>query len=815
MAKRDLKEIIGKEWLVFDGGFGSMLQARGMRTGENSANMNIKAPDIVTDIHAEYLAAGSMCVTTNTFGADRLHITEDSEFALEEVIEAACDNAHAACERAGKDAYVFYDMAPTGRLLKPLGDMEFDEAYDVFAQQIKIASATGKIDGVIIETFSDLYEMKAAVLAVKENCDLPVISSVTFSENGKMLTGASPIQVVTVLEGLGVDMLAVNCSLGPKELMPMIDEMLKYARKPLLVQPNAGLPKFDGKNTIYDIDPDEFASYLAQMMDNGISGFGGCCGTTPAHIAAAVAQSVTHKFNYCPAEEQIRVTGTISCVEIGKRVKRCGERLNPTGKKKMKAALLEGRLYDIVNEGLDQVEAGADVLDVNVGVPGIDETAVMTDLVMQLQEVIDIPLQIDSSNPETLERACRIYNGVPLINSVNGKKEVMDAVFPIVAKYGGVVLGLCIDEDGIPPTAEQRFAIAQRIVDEAAKYGISSKRIVIDSLVLTASAQQKEVIETVRCVGMVTEKLGCATALGLSNVSFGLPNRPLINKTFLVMAMYAGLKLPILNPLDRDLMGAIDAFEVLNNSDVNAEDYISRHVNDVVGKAAAPAAAPAPSAEGGTPDDMPEDASELFKAIVKGQKHQAVDAVKTMSGIEPLEIVSYHLIPALDKVGRDYDKGKIFLPQLMMSAETSKLVFDEIKSRLGSGDTGEKKGPVVIATVENDVHDIGKNIVKVVLESYGFEVIDLGKDVKSAVICDAVKENNPIAVGLSALMTTTVVSMQNTITALREEGLGVPVLCGGAVVTADVTKQVGGDYYCKDAMETVRVCEQLNENRKK
>ncbi len=789
-----------------------MLQARGMRTGENSANMNIKAPEIVTDIHSEYLAAGAMCVTTNTFGADRLHLGAD-DFSLERIIDAACSNAHAACERAGKDAYVFYDMAPTGKLLKPLGDMDFDEAYEIFAEQVKIASASEKIDGFIIETFSDLYEMKAAVLAVKENSDLPVIASVTFSENGKMLTGASPIQVVTVLEGLGVDMLAVNCSLGPKELMPIIEELLKYARTPLLVQPNAGLPKFDGKNTIYDIAPEEFASYLGQMMDMGISGFGGCCGTTPDHIAAAVRESAEHGFAYAPAEEQTRVTGTISCVEIGKRVRRCGERLNPTGKKKMKAALLEGRLYDIVDEGLAQVEAGADVLDVNVGVPGIDETAVMTDLVMQLQEVIDIPLQIDSSNPETLERACRIYNGVPLINSVNGKQEVMDAVFPIVKKYGGVVLGLCIDEDGIPPTAEQRFAIAERIVGEAAKYGLSSKRIIIDSLVLTASAQQKEVIETVRCVGMVTERLGCGTALGLSNVSFGLPNRPLINKTFLVMAMYAGLKLPILNPLDRDLMGAIDAFEVLNNSDVNAEDYISRHVNDVVGSVVK-TAAPTGNDTAVAGEDMPADASELYRAIVKGQKHQAVEAVASMGDVAPLEIVSYHLIPALDKVGRDYDKGRIFLPQLMMSAETSKLVFDEIKSRLGSGNSGEKKGPVVIATVENDVHDIGKNIVKVVLESYGFEVIDLGKDVKAAVICEAVKEYRPLAVGLSALMTTTVVSMQNTIEAMHSQGLYTPVLCGGAVVTADVTKQVGGDYYCKDAMETVRICEQLQENRK-
>ncbi|MBO4242290.1 MAG: dihydropteroate synthase, partial [Clostridiales bacterium] len=530
----------------------------------------------------------------------------------------------------------------------------------------------------------------------------------------------------------------------------------------------------------------------------------------PDHIRACVEESSKHRFCYQPKEAKTRVTGTTTCVEIGPRVVRCGERLNPTGKKKMKQALLEGRLNDIVDEGLTQMEAGADVLDVNVGVPGIDEAGTMTELIMMLQEVIDAPLQIDSSDPKVIEKACRLYNGIPLINSVNGKKEVMDAVFPVVKKYGGVVLGLCIDEDGIPPTAEQRFSIAQRIVDEAAKYDIPRSRIIIDSLVLTASAQQKEVIETAKCVGLVTDRLGCGTALGLSNVSFGLPNRPLINRTFLVMALYAGLKMPIMNPLDRELMGAIDAFEVLNAHDLNAEDYISRHVNDAAVTAAAVQTQAAP---GGAPADEME-GSPLFKSIVKGQKRNAVDAVKDMADMAPLEIVSEHLIPALDRVGKDYDSGKIFLPQLMVSAETAKLVFDEIKSRLVTSDGGEKKGPVVIATVEADVHDIGKNIVKVVLQSYGFEVIDLGKDVKASVICDAVREYNPIAVGLSALMTTTVVYMENTIKALREMGSDVPVLCGGAVLTQEVTDNIGGDYYGKDAMETVRICEKLNEERK-
>ena len=809
MAKKDIREIIGREFFVFDGGFGSQLQARGVPAGTNSAEINVDRADLVCAIHTDYINAGSTCIVTNTFGADKFHITDENKRT--EQITAACNNARKSADAADKDVYVFYDMAPTGKLLKPLGDLDFEDAVDAFKEQVIIARDL--VDGFIIETMTDLYEVKAAMIAIKENTDKPLFVSVTFQENGNMLTGASPEQAVALIEALGADVVAVNCALGPNELEPIIMRMLNTARIPMLVQPNAGLPKFRNGETYYDVTADEFSDYIRRFAEAGISGFGGCCGTTPEHIKACCEKTKDLKVNFKPAEEVARVCGTTTLVEFRNRVIRCGERLNPTGKKKMKLALAEGRLYDIVDEGIAQVEAGADVLDVNVGVPGIDETAVMVELITDLQEVIDLPLQIDSSNPETLEKACRIYNGLPLINSVNGKKEVMDAVFPIVKKYGGTVIGLCIDEDGIPPTAPQRFEIAQRIVNEAAKYGISHKRIVIDSLVLTASAQQKEVIETARCVGLVTDNLGCPTALGLSNVSFGLPNRPLINRTFLVMALYAGLKLPILNPLDKELMGAIDAFEVLNYSDVNAEDYISRHMNDVVAK---PGASPAPGADAGasagTADAELEGKSQLYKTIVKGQKHQAVDAVKQMD-IAPLEIVSDHLVPALDKVGRDYDKGIVFLPQLMVSAETAKLVFDEIKDKLVSND-GPSKGCVVIATVQNDVHDIGKNIVKVVLQSYGFDVVDLGKDVPPEVVCDACREHNPIAVGLSALMTTTVVSMEATIKMMKEQGITIPTFCGGAVVTDDVVKKIGGDYYAADAMESVRICEKLLEESK-
>ncbi|MCQ2515588.1 MAG: homocysteine S-methyltransferase family protein [Saccharofermentans sp.] len=794
----DIRSVLGKELLVFDGGFGSQLQARGVKPGTNSADINIMNPELVYAIHKDYIDAGTNCIVTNTFGADRFHI-EDYE-KLKANILAACDNARRAAKDGDHEVNVFYDMAPTGKLLKPLGDLDFEDAVECFKEQVLIAR--DHVDGFIIETMTDLYEVKAAILAVKENTDKPLFCSVTFQENGKMLTGASPVQAVTLMEALGVDMIAINCSLGPKELEPVIMEMLSVATKPMLVQPNAGLPVFVNGETSYNVTAEEFSQYIEKFFEAGISAFGGCCGTTPEHIRLSYEKVKGRELKFKPAPVATRVTGTTTYVEFKNRVVRCGERLNPTGKKKMKLALQEGRLYDIVDEGVLQVEAGADVLDVNVGVPGIDETAVMTELILNLQEVIDVPLQIDSSNPETLEKACRLYNGIPLINSVNGKQEVMDNVFPIVKKYGGVVLGLCIGEDGIPPTANERFAIANKIVNEAAKYGISKNRIIIDSLVLTASAQQKEVMETIKCVKLVTDELGCGTALGLSNVSFGLPNRPLINRTFLVMALLSGLKLPILNPLDKELMGAIDAFEVLNFTDENAADYIMRHSSDVVASASAAPKADAPASASEELDGSP-----LYKAVVKGQKHQAVDIVRAMTD-EPLAIVSDHIIPALDTVGKNYDTGKIFLPQLMIAAETAKLVFDEIKGKLVS-DSGATKGPVIIATVKNDVHDIGKNIVKVVLQSYGFEVVDLGKDVDPEVIYQAVCQYKPIAIGLSALMTTTVISMADTIDFLRKRKVSIPVFCGGAVVTEEVVKNIGGDYYTADAMESVRVCEEL------
>lgn len=795
------------EYLIFDGGFGSMLQRKGVGAKTNGLMLNIENPQIVIDIHEEYLRAGSTAITTNTFGADRFHVAELSA-SIEEVIDAAINNAKIARDNINPEAKIYCDIAPTGKLLEPLGDLSFDDAYEAFKEQV--IAADKKVDGFIIETFSDLYEMKAAILAVKENSDLPVISSCTFTSSGNMLTGASPLQMVTLLEALDVDMIALNCSLGPKELMPIVEAILDKAVKPLLVQPNAGLPRLDNGVTYYDVTPEEFASYINKMLDKGIAGFGGCCGTTPEHIAEAKKCLEGRKFSYRGLTNPVvtRVTGTLKTIEFTNRVVRCGERLNPTGKPKMKAALREERYDDIVQEGLAQVEAGSDCLDVNVGLPGIDETKVMSYLIKELQSLIGIPLQIDSSDPKALERACRIYNGVPLINSVNGKQEVMDNVFPIVKKYGGVVIGLCIGDDGIPPLAEDRFKIANKIIDEAAKYGIPKNRIIIDSLVLTASAQQKEVMETIKCVKLVTDKLNIPTCLGLSNVSFGLPNRPLINKTFLAMALVNGLKLPILNPLDKELMSTIDAFEVLNAADENANDYIVKHADDVVLKPGAVVTVVDGNAQVTDNKSSESKMPPLYEAIVKGQKNNAIKAVAELKDKTPLEIVEEFLIPALDKVGVDYDKGKIFLPQLMMSAETAKVVFDELKPMMVK-EEGSKKGPVVIATVEADVHDIGKNIVKVVLESYGFEVIDLGKDVKASIILEAALKYKPIAIGLSALMTTTVVYMQKTIELLKENNVNIPTIVGGAVLTEEVKNQIGGTYYARDAVETVKICESL------
>ena len=649
-----------------------------------------------------------------------------------------------------------------------------------------------KVDLVLFETMSDLYEVKAGVLAVKEHTDLPVFVTMTFEQNGRTLSGNDPETFVNVVEGLGVDALGVNCSLGPDELKPIIDEILEKSSIPVILQPNAGLPCLEHGETHYHVTPEEYVESMKDYMARGAAIVGGCCGTTPEFIeklAKAAPETVAER----TVEKKTRVSSQTQTVTFGDHVIVCGERLNPTGKKKMKKALLEERYDELVVEAVKQSEAGAEVLDVNVGLPGINEPETMKRVVRLLQEVITLPLQIDSSEADAIEKACRYYNGKPLINSVNGKDEVMEKIFPIAKKYGGVVIGLTL-EDGIPLKAEERFEIAKKIVNKAAEYGIGKENIIIDCLTLTASAQQKEVRETLRAIKMVKKELGVHTVLGVSNVSFGLPNRPLLNRTFLALAMEAGLDLPIINPLDTELMGTIDAFHVLFYKDVDSQNYIKNQSKD---KETKPVTAAATTN------------FTLKDVIIHGLKDEVVNVTKEeLKDKEALTLINEVIIPALNIVGKDYETGKIFLPQLIQSAETTKKAFEVVKETFTTNE-GEVKGPIIIATVEGDIHDIGKNIVKVVLESYGYKIIDLGKDVKVEKVVEAYKKYEPKAIGLSALMTTTVASMERTIQALHEAGCNKPIWVGGAVVTEDIAKNIGADYYTEDAMAAVNLLESI------
>ena len=841
-TKEELLSKLGRIPLIFDGGMGSQLQARGLVPGELPEGYNVTHSEIVTDIHREYLASGSSCILTNTFGSNRYRV-EDSPYSLEEIIAAAITNGRAAiamekerCQREGieKDCFLFLDMGPIGQLMEPMGTLSFDDAYDTYKEQIVFAR--DHVDAVLIETVSDMYEMKAAVLAAKENSTLPIFATMTFEANGKTLMGAAPAAMVTFLEGIGVDALGINCSLGPKEIAPIVEEILGVARIPVLVQPNAGLPVYSGNTTTYNVTVDEFAAYILDFIRAGASAVGGCCGTTPEYIrsAAALLEGVTVSPRNNPA--RTRITSGSECVTLGDRVVICGERLNPTGKKKLKEALLQHRYDEVLLEAIHQEQVGAHVLDVNVGLPGIDETAVMVHVIHSIQEVIRLPLQIDSSSPEVLEKACRIYNGKPLINSVNGKEEVMEAVFPIIKKYGGVVLGLTLDEDGIPLSAEGRLAIAAKIIERAQSYGIDRSDVIIDCLVLTASAQQKEVVETLKALTLVKKELGVHTVLGCSNVSFGLPNRPLINKTFMAMALFAGLDMPIMNPLDKDLMATVDAYEVLSYKDINSAGYIEKHAADqiqtaanqiqassadtahgVTGSASSGSGSTvssektgsAPVSDSSAKSPAPKAAMTLKDMVVSGMKAKIEEETRNaLTSFSAMEIINNQLIPGLNEVGKKYESGRLFLPQLILSAETTKLAFGVLKETF-SANQQQGKGPILMATVEGDIHDIGKNIVRVVLESYGFQVIDLGKDVPVAKVVEGFLQYKPHMIGLSALMTTTVFNMEKTIKSLKECENICPIWVGGAVVTPDVAREIGADYYTKDALESVELAQKL------
>lgn len=780
-----LQERLNKDVLIFDGGFGSQLQERGMKAGEIPEYYNIDHPEIIIDIHQKYLEAGADFITTNTFGANPLKL-EQHQYSYQEVVLKAVENAKIAKAAVDRECYIAFDIGPIGKLMEPMGTLTFDDVYQSVQQMVELVK--DDVDVILLETMSDIYEIKASVLAIKECCDLPIFATMTFEANQRSLSGCDPLTMVNVLEGLKVDALGMNCSLGPKEMSPIILSLLEMTSLPIIVQPNAGLPVLiDGKTT-YQMNENDFVKQALPLVEKGVAIIGGCCGTNPEFIKL-LRQNVQKEVTPRTIDKKTRVSSGTMTVEFGHHVVVCGERLNPTGKKKLKAALKEARYDELIIEAIKQEQAGAHVLDVNVGLPGIDEVKVMKHVIKLLQEVIQLPLQIDSSNVQAIEQACRYYNGKPLINSVNGKDETMDAIFPVVQKYGGVIIGLTLDENGIPPTAQERFEIAKKIIEKANQYHIPKEDIIIDCLVLTASAQQKEVMETIKAVAMV-KTLGVHTVLGVSNVSFGLPNRPLLNKTFLAMALSAGLDLPIINPLDKELMNTIDAFQVLYNYDQDATNYIAHQSQIQV-----------------IQNDKTSSFSleEIVKHGMKDEVKKATEAL--LKEKDGLTIINTILIPALDQIGKDYETGKIFLPQLIQCAEASKIAFELIKQTFTSTDT--TKGPVLIATVQGDIHDIGKNIVKVVCESYGFQMIDLGKDVSKETILEAYYQHQPKAIGLSALMTTTVISMKDTIALLKEVDGMCPIFVGGAVLTQDIADDIKADYYAKDAMASVNILNKI------
>ena len=805
-TERD-KEYMGilEEWsrkiLLFDGGMGSLLQERGLKPGELPETWNIVHPEVLTEIHGEYLAAGCDIILANTFGANRLKYNEETQFSLEEIVSAGVRNARKAVKEAGH-GWVALDIGPTGRLLKPMGDLEFESAVSIFREIVEIGVREGA-DLILIETMSDTYELKAAVLAARENSQLPVMATVIFDEKGKLLTGADPKAVVALLEGLRVDGLGINCGLGPRQMRPMVEELLKYASLPVIVNPNAGLPRSEGGKTVYDIGPEEFAESVGELIELGVSAVGGCCGTTPAHIRLLDGIRRGKKPPVRREKNFTVVTSYASAVEIGKDPVIIGERINPTGKSRFKQALRDHNLEYILREGLVQQENGADVLDVNVGLPGIDETAMMREVVMELQSVTELPLQIDTSDAGAMEQALRIYNGKALINSVNGKQEVMDAVFPLVKHYGGVVVALTLDENGIPETADGRMAIAEKIYREAGKYGIAGKDIIIDALCMTVSSEPGSALTTLETVRRVRRELGGNTILGVSNISFGLPKRENINAAFFAMALQSGLSAAIINPNSQAMMQIYRSYRALAALDEHCADYIRAYGQT---EEAAPAEKQTDGGKNAAAQTVSEGRNRLISSVEKGLRDQAAAAAAALLETEDaLEVIHECMIPALDHVGQGFEKGTVFLPQLLMSAEAAKAAFEEIKKKLeASGKTGERRGTIILATVKGDIHDIGKNIVKVLLENYSYEVLDLGKDVSPELIADEAEKRNIRLVGLSALMTTTVPSMEETIRLLRERAPWARVMVGGAVLTPEYAETIGADAYCRDAMASVK-----------
>ena len=787
--------------LYLDGGMGTILQKQGLEPGEFPEKWNVTHSGEITKIHCDYFDAGSNLVNTNTFGANSLKFGDDE---LEEIIKSAVSNAKKARQmsNATQEKWIALDVGPTGRMLSPYGDFDFEDAVEVFAKSVRLGAKYG-VDCIFIETMNDSYETKAAVLAAKENCDLPVFVSNAYGEDKKLMTGASPSAMVAMLEGLGVDAVGVNCSLGPKALFDVVSEYLENASVPVIIKPNAGLPKSVNGVTVYDVTADEFSCDMLELAKKGARMLGGCCGTTPEYIKALSDRCNGVTPVQITKKNDTVVSSYTHTVKFGDNPILIGERINPTGKKLFKEALRANDIDYILKEGIAQQEKGVDILDVNVGLPEIDEVKMLKTAVCELQAIINLPLQIDTSDARAMETALRRYNGKAMINSVNGKKESMDLVFPLAKKYGGVIVALTLDEDGIPQSAEGRLEIAKKILKEAKKYGIDKKDIIFDPLALTISADKTAGSETLRAIELIKNELGVHTSLGVSNVSFGLPKREIINSTFFALSLNCGLSAAIMNPYSDDMMKAYYAYRAIKGMDDNCTDYIefTNNLKETV----------TTSVETKSFSDA-EYKSQLQRAIIKGLKEQAsVITSELLKTTEPLKIVNEEIIPSLDIVGSGFEKKTVYLPQLLMSAEAAKASFEKIKQATSNEKTKDKCS-FVIATVKGDIHDIGKNIVKLLLENYGFNTIDLGKDVPPETVVDAViKHHSPVA-GLSALMTTTVPAMEETIKLLREKAPWCKIIVGGAVLTQEYADAIGADKYAKDAMETVRYAEQINES---
>lgn len=791
MALPNLK----KSYLFFDGAMGTALQKKGLKLGEVPELFNFTHPEIVQGIHKAYLEAGANFITTNTFGANRYKFI-GAAYSVQDVIAQAVKLVREAKE-GYPNTYIALDIGSTGKLLAPVGDVAFEELYEVFKEQA-VAGEKAGCDVVLLETFTDLYELKAAILAVKENTKLPIFATMSFESNMRTFFGTGIESMVLTLEALGVAALGVNCSLGPKELLPIVEKLTKIVSIPMLLQPNAGLPIIEKGQTKYNITSDEFANYGAQFAQLGVALLGGCCGTTEKYIhklVNAVKDIPYRELKNKPLEGICTPSKAIFFDDV--RI--IGERLNPTGKKLLQQALREQNFDYILKEAIKQQNDGAHILDVNMGLPDIDEVAMLKKAILEVQAIVDLPLQIDSSSIEAIEAGVRIYNGKPIINSVNGKKESLETILPLAKKYGAAVLGLTLDERGIPESAKERLEVATKIVDAALAIGIRKEDIFIDCLVLTASAQQLLVKETIEAVRLVKEKLGVKTVLGVSNVSFGLPNRPLLNKTMLTMALMQGLDAPIMNPADKGMLEAIAAFRVLMGKDIDSETFIKDFGTEVLVQM--------------KEKDLKDEEIDLKSAIIQGLKEKAREAtIKLLVEEEPLKVIENQIIPALNQVGEYYEKAQVFLPQLIKSAEAAKSSFEELKKVLIQKECVETpKNTIVLATVFGDIHDIGKNIVKVIMENYNFHIIDLGKDVEPTLIVETVKEHHVKLVGLSALMTTTVESMARTIKGLRQECPWCKVVVGGAVLTQHLAEYVGADYYAKDAMETVKCAQEVFE----